>query len=190
MLKDHKRDFRTSTPCRLLTPFESKLGKISKLILERANKYLVDLFSLNQWKNSNMVINWFRSIKKKKSQCAFIQLDIMEFYPSVMETILDNALSFAKQYVEISDKDLQVIKHCIKLLLYHENEAWKKKNSHNCFDVMMGSYNGAEVCELAGSLILSTLASSIPKRNSSLNRDDGLILMRNESGNGQNQKKG
>ena len=66
MLKDHKRDFRTSTPCRLLTPFESKLGKISKLILERANKYLVDLFSLNQWKNSNMVINWFRSIKKKK----------------------------------------------------------------------------------------------------------------------------
>ena len=55
---------------------------------------------------------------------------------------------------------------------------------------MMGSYNGAEVCELVGSLILSTLASSIPKGSSSLNRDDGLILMRNESGNGQNQKKG
>ena len=75
-------------------------------------------------------------------------------------------------------------------MLYHENKAWKKKNSHNCFDVMMGNYNGAEVCELVGSLILSTLASSIPKGSSSLNRDDGLILMRNESGNGQNQKKG
>ena len=110
MLKDHKTDFRTSTPCRLLTSFESKLGKISKLILEKAKKYLVDLFSLNQWKNLNMAINWFRSIKKK-SQCAFIQLDIMEFYPSIMETILDNALSFAKQHVEISDKDLHVIKH-------------------------------------------------------------------------------
>ena len=48
---------------------------------------------------------------QKKSQCAFIQLDIMEFYPSIMETILDNALSFAKQHVEISDKDLHVIKH-------------------------------------------------------------------------------
>ena len=69
MLKDHKTDFRTSTPCRLLTSFESKLGKISKLILEKAKKYLVDLFSLNQWKNLNMAINWFRSIKKKIAMC-------------------------------------------------------------------------------------------------------------------------
>ena len=66
------------------------------MILEKANKYLVDLLCLNQWKNSDMVINWFRSIKNK-SQCAFIQLDIMEFYPSATETILDNALSFTKQ---------------------------------------------------------------------------------------------
>ena len=42
-----------------------------------------------------MVTNWF-SLIKKKSQCTFIQLDIMEFYPSVMETMVDNALSFAK----------------------------------------------------------------------------------------------
>ena len=59
---------------------------------------------------------------KNKSQCAFIQLDIIEFYSSTTETILDNALSFAKQQLEISDKDLQIIKHCKKLLLYHENE--------------------------------------------------------------------
>ena len=55
-----------------------------------------------------MIINWFSSIKNK-SQCAFIQLDIMEFYPSITETILDNALSFAKQHVEVSDKHLQII---------------------------------------------------------------------------------
>ena len=73
-----------------------------------------------------MVINWFRSIKNK-SQCAFIQLDIMEFYPLITETILDNGLSFAKQHVEISVKDLRIIKHCRKLLLYRENEAWKRK---------------------------------------------------------------
>ena len=92
MLKDHKTNFRTSTPCWLLNPCKSELGKISKMILETSKKYLVDLLNLNQWKNSDMVINWFCSIKSK-SQCAFIQLDIMEFYPSMMETILDNVLS-------------------------------------------------------------------------------------------------
>ena len=72
---------------------------------EKANKYLVDLLSLNQWKNSDMVSNWFRLIKNK-SDCTFILLHIMEFYPLIMEMILDNALPFAKQHVEISDEDL------------------------------------------------------------------------------------
>ena len=63
MLKDHKTNFRTSTPCWLLNPCKSELGKISKMILETSKKYLVDLLNLNQWKNSDMVINWFCSIK-------------------------------------------------------------------------------------------------------------------------------
>ena len=107
---------------------------------------------------------------------------IMKFYPLITEAILHNALSFAKQHVEISDKDIRIIKHCRKLLLYHENEAWKKKNSDNCFDVTMSSYDGREVCELVGTLVLSTLANSIRKENSGLYRDDGLIPMRNENG--------
>ena len=57
--------------------------------------------------------------------------------------------------------------------MYHENEVWKKKNSLNHFDVTMCSYNEAEVSELVGRLVLSTLANSIPKRNSGLYRDDG-----------------
>ena len=71
MLKDHKTNLRTSTPCWSLNPCKSELGKISKMILEKANKYLGDLLSLNQGKNSDMDINWFRSIENK-SQCAFI----------------------------------------------------------------------------------------------------------------------
>ena len=46
----------------------------------------------------------------------------------------------------------------------------------------MGSYDGAEVCELVGTLVLSTLANSIWKENCSLYRDDSLILMGNENG--------
>ena len=40
----------------------------------------------------------------------------------------------------------------------------------------------AEVCELVGTLVLSTLTNSILKENCGLYRDDGLILMRNENG--------
>ena len=105
----------------------------------------------------------------------------MEFYCSITKAIIDNALSFAKQNKEILDKALWIIKHCRKLLLYLDNEAWKKKNSDNCFDVAMGSYDGLEVCQLVGTLILSTFANSILKRNSGLCRDDSLILMRNEN---------
>ena len=83
---------------------------------------------------------------------------------------------------------MRIIKHRRKSLLYHENEAWKKKNSDNFFDVTMGSYDGAKLYELVGTLVLSTLANSIPKENSGFYRDDGLILIRNE--NGQNQKTG
>ena len=28
------------------------------------------------------------------------------------------------------------------------DEAWKKKSTDSCFDVTMGSYDGAEICEL------------------------------------------
>ena len=62
-LKDHKTNFRTSSSCRLLIPCKSELAKIRKLILEKANKYIVDLLSLKLCKYSDMVINWFSSIK-------------------------------------------------------------------------------------------------------------------------------
>ena len=64
-VKDQKTSFRTSTSCRLLNPWKSELGKIGTLILEKANQYFVGFLSLNQWKNSDMVINWFSLMKNK-----------------------------------------------------------------------------------------------------------------------------
>ena len=65
---------------------------------------------------------------ENKSQCFFIQLDILEFYPSISENILDNAIN--------------------QSLLYNNYEPWRKKDTDSCFDVTMGSYDGAEICEL------------------------------------------
>jgi len=41
----------------------------------------------------------------------------------------------------------------------------------------MGSFDGAEVCELVGLYILNTLGKEFGKENIGLYRDDGLILI-------------
>ena len=43
----------------------------------------------------------------------------------------------------------------------------------------MGSFDGAEVCELVGVYILCFLAKLIKKEDCSLYRDDGLLIFRN-----------
>ena len=44
----------------------------------------------------------------------FKQLDIIEFYPSISENILDTTINFAKQYIDIIDENHKIIKHCCK----------------------------------------------------------------------------
>ena len=50
------------------------------------------------------------------------------------------------------------------------------------FDVTMGSFDGAEVCELIGLFPLHNLSEQYGKNNVGLYRDDGLVLLRNASG--------
>ena len=57
-----------------------------------------------------------------------------------------------------------------------------KKDSKNLFDVTMGSFDGAEICELVGIFILNTLAEKYDKNNIGLYRDDGLAIFRNTPG--------
>ena len=66
---------------------------MSKSILENINRNLVKLLEVNQWRNFESFIKWFYSVENK-SQCKFIQFDIAEFYPSISEEILDEAILF------------------------------------------------------------------------------------------------
>ena len=52
----------------------------------------------------------------------------MEFYPSITENILEEVKVSAKQHTEIAEKDIRIIKHCRKSLLYHEDKHGKGKN--------------------------------------------------------------
>ena len=47
------------------------------------------------------------------------------FYSSILENILDNGINFAKQYIDISDKNLRII-HCRKELLNKRSELISK----------------------------------------------------------------
>ena len=57
------------------------------------------------------------------------------------------------------------------------NEAWKKKSTDSCFDVTMGNFYGAEICELVGIFILKSLEDKIDKQDIGLYRNDGLMIL-------------
>ena len=105
--------------------------------------------------------------------------DIVDFYPSISEKLLQESLEFAKQFTDITPEDIRVIMHARKSILFSENNVWCKKNNPNMFDVTMGSYDGAEVCELVGLFILNKLRTKFNNENIGLYRDDGLAAFRN-----------
>ena len=78
-----------------------------------------------------------------------------EFYPSITEKISEDVITFAKTFISITNLDLRIIKHFRRSLLFSKEEIWKKKSTTSCFDATMGSYDGAEICELVGVYILS-----------------------------------
>ena len=57
-----------------------------------------------------------------------------------------------------------------------------KKEKDGAFDVTMGSYDGAEVCEIVGAFILIKLEPILGRRDAGLYRDDGLSVVKGTSG--------
>ena len=89
--------------------------------------------------NSENVIDWFKKIKNKSNYVFIVQ----------------TAIPFAEDYVEITVEEKRIIYHCRKSLLFYKIETWKKKDTDSCFDIIIGSYDGAELCEFIGIYLLS-----------------------------------
>ena len=100
-----------------------------------------------------------------------------EFYPSITEKILKNGITFAKTFISITDLGLTIIKHCRRSLLFSKEEVWKKNSSASCFDVTMGSYDGAKIYELVSVYILSHLETIVNNNEMGLYRDDGFLSL-------------
>ena len=149
-IKDHKENFLNHPKVRLINPAKNELGRISKTILDNINIKLFETTKINQWKNTVSAIKWF-SLLKDKHLMKSVMFDIKDFYPSITQDLLNKALNFASEYIYISKSDIAVIHHARKLLLFDGSHTWIKKQG-GLFDVSMSAYDGAEVCELVGTL--------------------------------------
>ena len=102
-------------------------------------------------------------------------------YRSIKECLLKNAINFAEQHTEITEKDKATIFHARKSLLFDGPYVWIKKEG-GLFNVTMGAFNGAEVCEAVGNFLLYQLSTDYNKKYIDLYRDDGLAIFKNFSG--------
>ena len=100
-----------------------------------------------------------------------MQFDKEEFY-------LPKAINYASISVRISNV-INVIMHSRKLLLFNSNNIWIKKGGDPYFDVAMGSYNGAEICELEHVHTLHVFGEKYGKHKIGLYCDDDLSFFRN-----------
>ena len=99
-------------------------------------------------------------------QLHFIQFDIN------LELVKD-AITFATRYTDVSQDMKNTILQATNSFLCSNGEIWVKKHG-GIFDITMGGFHGAEICDLIGLFILSKLKEILP--NIGLYRDDGLAV--------------
>ena len=145
-LKDQKNNFQNNPKWRLINPAKSKLRIVSKHYIEEINKNIRKAINVNQWRNTQEVMLWFKRIKNKEKS-SFTKFDIVDFYLSISKDPLTNAINYASAITSIDKKVIDIIMHSGNSLLFSNNDMWVKKGNPN-FDVTMGSFVGAEVCEI------------------------------------------
>ena len=182
-LKDHKEEFRTkkSLPCRLIKPSKCDLGRISKKRLETITQIIRSETKTNQWKSVIETKNWFNGIRNKK-KVKFLIFDIVGFYPAITPELLSEAIQWAKHYTTITPKDEILFQEARRSFLFNNDTAYVKRNNPH-FDVGMGSYDGAEACEIVGLFLLEKVFSAkigIRRECTGLYRDDGICVVRDQ----------
>ena len=145
---------------------------MSKECIDRINTIIRKQTYVNQWRNTDAVLTWFQNIENKDISL-FIKFDIVDFCPSISKNLIMNSINSAKSITTTDDKIIETTLHARKSLLLHRNDVWVKKDNPD-FDVTMGSFGGAEVCELVGLYLLDILRQEFGENKIGLYRDDGL----------------
>ena len=83
--------------------------------------------------------------------------------------------STSNLYNSITQQELDVILHARKSL-FSKNKPWEKTINEPLFDIAMGSYDGAEICELVGLYMLSFLGKVYWIQNVGLRENSSLKI--------------
>ena len=131
-------------------------GRVAMKIVDKIVKQIREKdVSAKQAISTGEVIEWFKDLKDKK-HFKFINWDIDNFYASITPNIVEQALDWAAHYVDITPHQRKVVMQSCQSFLYFGGQAWRKKGDDN-FDVSMGAYHGAQLCELVGLFLMSRL---------------------------------
>ena len=100
-LRDHKGNFDNRTITRLIYPAKNELGRTSKSILDKIHNTIRKSLNLNQWKSIKDVLTLFNGIENKHL-CNFMTFDVKNFYPSIWESLLVDAITSASKLSAIT----------------------------------------------------------------------------------------
>ena len=65
ILNDNKENFNKNLTVRLINQSKNELRRISKAILDTANRNIQKTMGLNLWRHTDTVIDWFRHTRNK-----------------------------------------------------------------------------------------------------------------------------
>ena len=113
-------------------------------------------------------------VKKNRLEIASFTILLIRF--------LKTALNYARTFVDISSDEEETIIHCRKSLLFNNSDIWIKKEGNKDFDVTIGSFDRAEICELFGFYMSYILSTKYGRNHNGIYRDDELACFKNVSG--------
>ena len=87
-----------------------------------------------------------------------------------------------KSYYNFTSDELEIVLHSRKTLLFWKQSTWIKKHGNEDFDIPIGCYDRAEICELVGIYIQSKLCKLMNKKDFGLYRGDRLGILKNTIG--------
>ena len=84
------------------------MGIVSKNYLIDIIKKISHSTQVMQWRNTTTIIDWFKQLQSNKN-LRFVKFDIVDFYPSISEQLLDRSIAFAKSITNIDEKVIDII---------------------------------------------------------------------------------
>ena len=77
---------------------------------------------------------------------------------------MTDAISYTKSLIDVMEEYSNIM-HSRKIRLFQTSKPWVEKDGNEDFDVPMGCYNAAEICELVCSFILNQIGSVTEKND-------------------------